>query len=115
MSKQGWLTTSFSHSDDLLFDLNMEILHILLKMLDLNVPISFSDEYIKDVNTDFDDMRDLMHPKRSFQVDPAFSPVAYNQVFSNKYDFIPNLSIIDLIFNKGPDASEILKKSILSY
>jgi len=97
---------------DFLFDFNIEILYTLLKMLDLNVNIGFSDEFIPDASENFDDMRDLIHPKKSYQIDPTFSPVVYNQVFRNKHGFIPNVSIIDLIFNEGPDAVEILRKSI---
>lgn len=34
----------------------------------------------------------------------------YHQVFDNKYGFIPNLSIVDLLFNIGPDSLTFLKK-----
>ena len=34
----------------------------------------------------------------------------YHQVFNSKYGFINNLSILDLIFNVGPESSNYLKK-----
>jgi hypothetical protein len=33
----------------------------------------------------------------------------YVQVFSDRFDFIPNLSVIDLLFNLGPEAGAYLK------
>jgi hypothetical protein len=102
----------FEKRYDFLFDFNVEILYTVLKMLDLKITVGFSDEFIPDVNENIDDLRDLIHPKKPYQDDPVFSPVVYNQVFSNKYGFIPNLSIIDLIFNEGPGAIEVLRKSM---
>ena len=32
----------------------------------------------------------------------------YNQIYG---DFIPNLSVIDLLFNEGPNAAKILKET----
>jgi hypothetical protein len=37
--------------------------------------------------------------------------MAYMQVFQEKYGFTPNLSIIDLLFNEGPQALQVLKGS----
>ena len=39
-----------------------------------------------------------------------FEVVQYKQVFENKHDFIPNLSILDLLFNEGPNALSLLVK-----
>ena len=36
----------------------------------------------------------------------------YFQVFARKYGFIPNLSIIDLLFNEGPDSISYLKRLV---
>ncbi|KPK87943.1 MAG: hypothetical protein AMS27_00900 [Bacteroides sp. SM23_62_1] len=98
---------------DYLFDYNLEILYAIIKMLDVEVTIGFTDEYIADNHGNFEDMRELIHPKKPCLSDPAFSPVGYDQVFNSRHGFIPNLSIIDLIFNEGPGAVEILKKSII--
>jgi hypothetical protein len=37
-----------------------------------------------------------------------FEPPKYNQIYG---DFIPNLSVIDLLFNEGPNAAKILKET----
>ncbi|MEI3440030.1 MAG: WbqC family protein, partial [Bacteroides uniformis] len=45
------------------------------------------------------------HPKKDFRLeDPEFSPKPYYQVFQEKHGFLPNLSIVDLLFNMGPES-----------
>jgi hypothetical protein len=58
-----------------------------------------------DYKKDFIDERYTIHPKKQSSF---YSITEYTQVFSNKYGFLPNLSIIDLIFNTGPSAKNIL-------
>lgn len=55
------------------------------------------------------DFRQLIHPKNDFMKN-SFAFPKYIQVFENKYGFIPNLSIIDLLFNEGPQAKNYLEK-----
>ena len=42
------------------------------------------------------------------------NPEKYNQVFMEKYGFIPNLSILDLLFNLGPESSDYLHNADFS-
>jgi hypothetical protein len=56
--------------------------------------------------------REIISPKNKKIHDPFFAPVEYTQVFSIKFPFFPNLSILDLIFNEGPNSHTILQKSI---
>ena len=57
------------------------------------------------------DFRESIHPKKDFRTtDPEFSPQPYYQVFEYKLGFLPNLSIIDLLFNMGPESLLVLKK-----
>ena len=52
------------------------------------------------------DFREVIHPKKDFrEVDTEFIPQPYYQVFEPKLGFLPNLSIIDLLFNMGPGKS----------
>ena len=44
--------------------------------------------------------------------DEVFKVVPYYQVFQEKLGFIPNLSIVDLVFNLGPESLLLLKQSI---
>jgi len=51
----------------------------------------------------FLDFRDAINPKHPAP-DPEFEPRRYYQVYEAKHGFLPNLSIIDLLFNMGPEA-----------
>ncbi|MDR0873481.1 MAG: WbqC family protein [Prevotellaceae bacterium] len=85
---------------DFLLDFNTEIQAKIIELLDITVDISFSKEY-KSAPAEFD-FRDKIHPKKDFSELPAAKP--YYQVFSEKFGFLPNLSIVDLLFNMGNEA-----------
>jgi hypothetical protein len=56
------------------------------------------------------DFRQVIHPKHDLPYpEKPTTYVEYIQTFSNKYNFIPNLSIIDLIFNEGPESLDFLE------
>ncbi len=101
----------FSKRFEFLFDLNMEILMKILAILELNPKIILTDRFLFPGTIEIADMRDSIHPKKPFQSDVLFKPMDYRQVFSDKHGFLANLSIIDLIFNTGPEAVEILRES----
>jgi hypothetical protein len=61
------------------------------------------------------DFRERIQPKpRLYKPDENFAPASYQQVFQERYGFLPNLSIIDLLFNEGPNALHIIQLSIKS-
>ncbi len=92
-----------------LIDLNAEIQKVILENLDLQIDFKYTEEFNQLANEKFIDLREIIHPKKKV-IDPEFKPVKYTQVFYDKYGFIPNLSIIDLLFNEGPNAIELLKQ-----
>jgi len=99
----------FSRRFKFLFDLNLEILMKILHLLELNPKMKLTDSFLFPGTTEISDMRDSIHPKKTFRSDKLFEPLEYTQVFSEKHGFIANLSIIDLIFNTGPETVRILR------
>ena len=58
------------------------------------------------------DLRPVLTPKRPLSADNAFQPAPYWQVFASETGFLPNLSIVDLLFCMGPESRMVLKRSI---
>nr|WP_321408947.1 WbqC family protein [uncultured Carboxylicivirga sp.] len=96
---------------DSLVDYNMRLFQTILSTLELNISITLSSEYVQ--NTDnIQDLRFLISPKHKPVYDTDFKIVNYWQVFAQKHGFIANMSILDLIFNMGPEATIILAQSL---
>ena len=98
----------YSKQFEFLFDFNHELIQLLVKILKLKTEILFTDEYIKGYK-DSDDYRYIFSPK--VNCNKTLTMKEYSQVFSEKYGFISNLSIIDLLFNRG----NLSKDYLLSY
>ena len=95
-----------------LFDLNMALLNFFIEKTGIKVDVRLTEEYMKD--TPHKDLRDVIHPKRPNTILRDLSlEKPYFQVFSGKYGFQPDLSILDLLFNEGPDSILYLKTSSL--
>jgi hypothetical protein len=86
-----------------LLDLNMELLMAVIKMIKLQVEISYTTDFMP-VNKAGDDFRYRICPKK--KTDYNLKP--YIQVFGNENIFTGRLSIVDLLFNTGPEAVNYL-------
>lgn len=94
-----------------LFDFNQQLLLTILDILEIWPEMELTTGFEKIPATCLN-FREAIHPKqKKVYPDPNFTPVPYSQVFEDKFEFIPNLSIIDLLFNCGPESYEILLKS----
>lgn len=94
-----------------LFDLNWELLTICLSLLQFkNLPILTSD-YVKTVEKPCLDLRSAIHPKKNYKDNKIYLANAYVQNFGN--EFVPNLSIVDLLFCEGTQAKKIINQSTL--
>ncbi len=90
----------FDKKHDFLIDFNEAIQQEILKLLKLKTNYNFTSTYNKTAeNTD--DFRHIISPKQSLHLDTNFITKPYYQVFETKHGFIPNLSIVDLLFNEG--------------
>jgi len=86
-----------------LIDFNRELFTVLLKGLQArNVDLYFTDQY--EISPDSIDMRNCFHPRLSPRQGITLGLPRYIQAFESNHGFIPDLSIIDLLFNLGPDA-----------
>lgn len=96
---------------DFLVDFNEALQQTVCEALDLHPQIERRPNYIEAGETDACDFRETIRPKVSPDFDPLFSPVPYYQVFGRRTGFLPNLSIVDLLFNMGPEARLVLRDS----
>ncbi|WP_417362103.1 WbqC family protein [Galbibacter sp.] len=83
-----------------LFEMNLESMELIAECMQLE---PFTYEFTSDFQPTYDsylDKRSLVNAKTKHECD--FD--SYVQVFDDKHGFIPNLSILDLLFNEGPNA-----------
>jgi hypothetical protein len=92
-----------SKKADYLFDLNMELTESLLKMMKIETQLTYT-TYFQPVENNENDFRYKLSPKN----ESDFLTREYIQVFNNNNTFVKGLSIIDLIFNMGPEAVDYL-------
>ena len=114
---------------EFLFDFNMEITEKMIELLDIRPKISVTDKYFPKKSegqasfplgvsadlqsaeqasspstaSDIVDFRDAIRPKKPLP-DAEFTPKRYYQVYEQKHGFLPNMSILDLLFNEGNEA-----------
>jgi hypothetical protein len=97
----------FEKKHEFMLDLNFEIFERINDALGISIPFDKTTEYFHEV-ADKTDFRYLVNGKKdATQIEP------YTQVFDNKYGFINNLSILDLLFNEGRYAVDYLKQQRL--
>ncbi len=92
-----------------LWDFNEELRRLICSLVDIHPTVVTTSSYGKELPADY---REVIRPKHPV-ADPAFRPLPYYQVFQGKHGFLPNLSIVDLLFNMGPESLLILHKSII--
>ena len=98
------LEVFFSKKYTKLLDLNMKTIKMVSEWLEVDQNNDFSKKYVEDYNIKFDLRNLIEHKNKIKKLIPK-----YTQVFSNKNGFINDLSIIDLIFNEGPNSLRFLK------
>ena len=82
-----------------LFDLNLQTWKLALKLLACSYPWALTSSF-EPVSNRCGDYRDQIAPKKERRPEwPAYKN--YFQVFAKKFGFVPDLSILDLIFNEG--------------
>lgn len=115
---QDELFTILDSRPELMLDFNTQILKFFLRKTGIPTDIRFTSEWeaVTIEGHKVTDLREAIHPKRpnSILKDLGLER-PYWQVFSPKHGFIPGLSIMDLLFNEGPDSICYLVNVILTY
>ncbi len=108
----------FERRWDYLFDFNEAIIEKMCELLDILPNIHYTDQYLPSLDSErlrvgasagmgleegLLDCRNTITPKHPVP-DPGFTPQRYYQVYEAKHGFLPNLSILDLLFNMGPES-----------
>ena len=90
-----------------LFDHNIELLTVCLKLLQLDTKINvlFDANYTNDIL----DRRGIINAKEDFASRNIMTAFPYDQMFG--VNFVPNLSVLDLLFCKGPESKDVLNQS----
>lgn len=97
----------FDKKPGFLYDFNEEIRRKMCELLEIEdgsvqTAVFVSEAEMPETWVDY---RNVIHPKKKLElVDPLFKPEPYYQVFDRKFGFQPNLSILDLLFNMGPES-----------
>lgn len=87
-----------------LLDFDLDITHTLCSLLDVRPQIVLTDTYVApdQLPDGTVDLREAIRPKHPLP-DPDFQPRPYYQVYAQRRGFQPNLSVLDLLFNLGPE------------
>lgn len=100
------IQTIYEKKEKYLFDFNMRLLEFTLDALGIKREISTTDSYFEG-ETGIEDAREQFHPKKE-NTDTGSKP--YYQMFADKFGFTDGLSIVDLLFNLGPESVLYLKE-----
>ena len=83
-----------------LFDFNLKLSKTILELMQVEKKLNFTSKFQKECNgLDFRSSKFILKNQEKYQ-----------QVFCEKYSFIPNLSILDVLFNLGPETTSYLER-----
>jgi len=86
-----------------LMDFNLDTFEILKDAMGIEIPVNYTEIYEKEVRG-MEDYRHLANAKNN----SSFQNERYTQVLEKHHGFLPNLSVIDLLFNEGTNAFSYL-------
>jgi hypothetical protein len=93
----------FSKKYTYLLDVNLDSFHFIMDALELFKEYTLSKTYEE---TKLNDFRNLADSKKKVEI----SSIPYIQMFDQKFGFLKNLSILDLLFMEGPNSINFLEK-----
>ena len=94
-----------------LWDWNLSLVNFLLEKTGIACELKPTEEFVPPVPAPPDDYRYTLHPKKPCTVLQDLGlDRPYYQVFADRFGFTPGLSVLDLLFNEGPDSLGWLKR-----
>ena len=92
-----------------LMDFNLALHDFIMDALQLEVPTTQTTSWKKEPS--ITDLRHLVVAKK----EPAYALPPYHQLFHENHGYIPNLTVLDILFNEGPNALTYLENIELTF
>lgn len=86
---------------------NLKIFEVLCDLIGMEIDSSKSSSFERE--PEIKDLRFLINAKRKSE----FTTEPYTQVLEANHGFLPNLSVLDLLFNEGPNTLNYLESSVI--
>lgn len=96
----------FKKKEKFLIDINLKSIALLFELIDRKLEYTFTEKYYEIYNG-YTNSREISNFNFS---DKSLSFKKYTQVFETKFGFKENLSMLDLLFNYGPNYYNFLVK-----
>ncbi len=108
---QDEIFAMLEYKEKYLLDLNTNLLRTIVPLCGLNNELQMTSVYTPSYPEEVKDYRSLISPKKPSPIFEGENPIKekpYYQVFSQQQGYLSNLSILDLLFNEGPNAISFL-------
>lgn len=99
----------FKNPVNLLLDFNLQIFDLLAELIGLTIEITKTEDY--NTKPEIRDYRPLIEVKK----EKEFQIIPYTQVLQQHHGFLPNLSVLDLLFNEGPNTLNYLESQPIDF
>jgi hypothetical protein len=107
------LAPFYQKNHTFLFDFNLLLLEYVLQKINFQGSLQFTETFEVPSSAVSDDYRNQLSPKQPTTA-AWFQPAPYAQVFMERSGFLPDLSVLDLLFCYGKQSGKILESSFLT-